>query len=275
MVAAAIVCFCVYLLLAPKQVTSPPQPSENPPATEDTTDPEPEPTKPALINVQPIIDTWEQSQSGRYSIVVYDLANNEIIGEKHADDVYFAASIYKLYVAYEGYLAAERGVYNLNEPYLNGQTRKQCLDKMIRESDSPCGEKLWAELGKVELTDTLRSYGLTHTSMTNLTTTAHDAATLLIRLLQNDELEQHKNLLLASMKDQIYRDALANGFAGATFYNKVGFRDFDEYHDVGILELQDGRQYVVSMLTDSIGTAAMANLGSQLLTALSAEAVHE
>ncbi len=266
-----LLCTLIYLLVKPAPVVSPP---ENIEIIENSTNKdeslEPEEPKPTLLNVQPIIDAWGAKQSGEFSIVVYDLENEKTIGSHRENEIYFAASIYKLYVAYEGYLAEQRGEYKFDEPYLNGQTRETCLDLMIRESDSPCAEKLWNELGKEKLTSTLVSYGINNTSMTNINTTAQDAATLLARLHLNDEMNvANKNRMLTSMKHQVYRDSLAKGLSSGIFYDKVGFRGYDEYHDVGILELPNGRHYVISLLTNKVGTIAMTELGQQLYDVLS------
>ena len=266
------VAITAYLLFMPKTAESPsvaPQPSE--PAAE----PEPQstkepPTPPELLNAQPVIDEWAKNRRGRYSVVVYDLENEKTIGGANKNEVYFAASLYKLYVAYEGYLAVQRGDYNLNDPFLGEYTVEDCLDKMIRESHSPCAEKMWVELGKEELNQKLQTYGLKNTSMTNIVTSAQDATLQLARLWNNQELKsEYKDLLFNSMKKQIYRDALAKSFdSKATFYDKVGFRDYDEYHDVGILSLPNGRHYVVSVLTDEVGTTGIRDLGDALISFL-------
>src|SRR5690606_24669257 len=85
--------------------------------------------KPPQYDVQPLIDAWAAQQSGKASVVVYDLENDMVIGSLNPDEVYFAASIYKLYVAYEGYLALQRGTHDPSEIHVAGQTRAECLDK--------------------------------------------------------------------------------------------------------------------------------------------------
>lgn len=273
LLALSIVLVGSYALFMPRKATSPaPEQSQYEEVIDESEPPlEIEPAKPALIDVQPLIDDWAKGRRGTYGIVVYDLENEQIIGQANKNEVFFAASLYKLYVAYEGYLAIQNGDHKLNDPYLNGFTREECLDKMIRESDSPCAEKLWVELGKTQLNDTLRTYGLTNTSMTNITTTAGDINTMLVRIWNTNELKDtYKDLMLTSMKNQIYQDALAQSFDSAIFYDKVGFRGYDEYHDIGILSLPNGRHYAVSMLTDEIGTRGMQEFGDMLIKKLNA-----
>lgn len=223
-------------------------------------------------DVQSVIDSWGARQTGEYSIVVYDLDNKKTIGSHRPDEVYFAASIYKLYVAYEGLRAVQQGELDPYQPYVGDYDLATCLHEMIHSSDSPCAEKLWEELGKEQLDEKLKTYGLKNTSMVNITTTAQDAATLLIRLHEHKDLAPAQTRkMIASMESQIYRNALVKGFSEVEFYDKVGFRGLVEYHDVGILELPDGRSYVVSLFTKDIGTRAMADLAEYLYRAFEKE----
>jgi beta-lactamase class A len=211
---------------------------------------------------------WEQSVSGTAGVVISDGFDGAVLAATNPDEPFFAASIYKLYVAYEGYRQIDAGTVNPDETYLNGYTREECLDKMIRESDSPCAEKLWVELGKQETTTQLRSYGIDSTSMVAVTTTASDAATILTRIAQGEGLsEQSQQKFLQSMKDQIFRDTLNKSFVleDAIIYNKIGFNEQFEYHDVAIIEFPDtDRRLVISVMTKNVGTANIVRLGDLL-----------
>lgn len=267
----ALLAVAAYLLLQPEKAASPVIEESSLQQTEEKTEEKPPEDKPPLINVQPVVDAWGAKQTGNYSIVVYDLENQQTIASHQPDQSYFAASIYKLYVAYEGYLAAANGAYGLDEPYLNGRTRGECLDAMLRTSDSPCGEKLWAELGKQETTEKLKTYGITNTSMTNITTTAQDATTLLIRLHERRDLPEELTVnMLDSMKTQEdrYRRGLPSGMSSATVYNKVGWNELKEWHDTAIVSLPNGRNYVISLFTENVGTASIRDLAAALETAL-------
>lgn len=269
-VAATAVIAVTLLFLKPKKATSPVITEPAP-----TQEEEPEPAEeelPAVVDLQPIIDSWGAEQSGDYSIVVYDLENRLTVGSHQPDSVYFAASIYKLYVAYEGYVAVANEEVSLDEPYLSGQTRGQCLDAMIRDSDSPCGEKLWVELGKEATTEKLQTYGIDNTSMSNITTTAQDAATLLIRLYERRDLpEDLTALYLDSMEtqDALYRRGLPSGMTQSTVYNKVGWNELKEWHDTAIVTLPNNRNYVISLFTENVGTANIRELATLLESALS------
>ncbi|MFT4532115.1 MAG: beta-lactamase class A [Candidatus Saccharimonadales bacterium] len=214
--------------------------------------------------LQAAIDNWV-SAAGQSSVVIAD-ESGEVLASKNPEQKYFAASLYKLYVAYVGYQQVDAGVVDASEVYLNGQTRAECLDLMIRESDSPCAEKLWVELGKQNITDQLVSIGIVNTSMTALNTTAADAASLLGLIAAGEGLsEESQKNYLASMKDQIFRDALNVGFSSdITVYNKIGFNEQVEYHDTAIIETPEGTRYIVSVLTERVGTSKIAELGRAL-----------
>ena len=220
--------------------------------------------------LQAALDAWVASQSGVASVVVSDPVSGDMLAVHNADQAYFTASIYKLYVAYEGYRAVDAGDLDPAQDYINGNTLAECLDIMIRESDSPCAEKLWAGLGKPELNTILESYGLTDTDMVGLRTTAADTAIVLQRVATGEGLsDASQQAMLDSMQNQVFRDALNKGFSSdVTVYNKIGFNELIEYHDTAIIELENGDRLVVSVLTERIGTTQIAALGATIEAAL-------
>ncbi len=229
-------------------------------------------TKASLPNVQSVVDTYTQANSGTYSVVVTDLATETELAAHNTDEPYFAASIYKLYVAYLGYLDIQNGRHTLDDPFLGGWSRKECLDKMIRESHSPCAEKMWVEQGKEESTERLGDqFKLSGTSMVGLTTTAHDVNIILARLYARKDLnEAHTNLYLESLKNNIYRDVIPVALPDLTVYDKVGFNGLVEYHDVGIVKLENGREVAVTLLSRNAGTRRLVALTQAIFNPLSA-----
>lgn len=220
-----------------------------------------------LVDLQPVIDKWAKRQTGKASVVVYDLNNNQTVASYKPDEQYFTASIYKLYVAYMGYQKVADGTYSMSEPYLGSYNRGKCLDEMIRSSYSPCGEKMWAELGKQNITDKMKEYGLQNTSLTGLYTSAADAALILERLFDKTDLSQeHVDLFMDSLEDQPdkYRVGLPSGFTSATVYNKVGWNEDLEWHDTAIVTFKDGHSYVVSVMTRSVGRANVVKLAQAI-----------
>ena len=225
-----------------------------------------------LIDLRPTVDAWAARQSGAASVVVYDLANDKIIATLNPDTQYFTASLYKLYVAYIGYQRVADGTFSLTDPYLSGYNRGACLDAMIRNSYSPCGEKMWNELGKQKITNAIKEYGLKNTDLTGLYTSARDATIILQRLFGRRDLsEKYTMSYLDSLKTQpaLYRRGLPSGFNDSTVYNKVGWNGSVEWHDAAIVTLPNDRSYVVVVLTENVGTKNIIDLGKAIEAKLS------
>lgn len=215
-----------------------------------------------LSSVQDIVDNFVENNAGTYSVVVTDLATGTELAAYEIDEPYFAASIYKLYIAYLGYLDIQEGKYSFDDAFLGDWTRKECLDKMIRESHSPCAEKLWVEQGKEKSTERLKEkFELTGTSMVGLTTTAKDVNIILERLHGDQDLnESNTALYMDSLKQNIYRDVLPAALPELTVYDKVGFNGLVEYHDVGIVKLPNNRDVAITMLSRNAGTRRLVAL---------------
>ncbi len=215
--------------------------------------------------LQETLNSWATGLHGNAGVVITN-DSGAVLASLNPDESFSTASIYKLFVAYEGYLQLDRQENQGSEAYINGHTRLECLDLMIRESDSPCAEKLWRELGKQETTDKLITYGITNTSLVSLTTTADDVAKILLKISNGEGLSNTSQLaLLDSMKNQIFRFILNKGFSSnVTVYNKVGFSEYQEYHDAAILEFPNKQRLIMSVLTQNVGTSAIADLGSRI-----------
>jgi beta-lactamase class A len=225
--------------------------------------------KPAFDDqaLQTVLDEWLKTipSSSRAAVVLMDENGGELASVS-SQEAFFTASIYKLYVAYEGYRMVDAGTYDSATSYLNGKTLGECLDLMIRESNSPCAEKMWNGIGKDVLDTKMKEYGLKNTSMVGLSTTAEDAAIMLARIQRGEGLSKESQAkFLESMKTQIYRDTLNRGFSNTvTVYNKIGFNGQLEYHDTAIVKLADGRVIIVSVLTSEVGTKNIISLAQKL-----------
>lgn len=202
--------------------------------------------KPAKIDLQPTVDTWIAGQSGNYGIVVYDPANDAVIATHQGEKLFFTASMYKLSVAYLTLKDFQSGAQNPNEVILAGQTRKECVYKMIHSSDSPCGETVLNNLGQAKVGQRNKAeLGLTNAIFPGFQTTSADMVTILKRLQANKDLNtENTAFLLDAMKTQIYRSGVPAGMPNATIADKIGFDSPDLWVDGGIIYLPNGRQYV-------------------------------
>jgi D-alanyl-D-alanine carboxypeptidase len=228
-----------------------------PPARTITPDTEPEEMKLPLVNLQPVVDKWLDKQAAEFGIVVYDPANQKIIASHNPDKKYFAASLYKLFVAYLALEDIQKGVQNPDEALTSGFSRKECVDKMIRESHSPCGEAMMAAMGQEKLRQRVSAMGIKNTVFAGITTTAKDSALILQYLWERRDLNTGNTTFLKDamrVQEQRFRNGLAKGAPEATWETKVGWNLDINYHDVGIMTLRNGRSYIVAILSQNNGS---------------------
>ncbi len=220
---------------------------------------EEKPEMPPLVNLQPVVDEWLAKQSAEYSIVVYDPANKQIIASNKPDEKYFAASLYKLFVAYLALVDFQNGTQNPDEELWGGYTRKECVDLMIRESHSPCGEAMMADMGQETLRERVSQMGIENTIFAGITTTARDSALILQYIVEGRDLNAENTVFLRNamrVQPEKYRRGLPQGAPEATWDTKVGWNQEYNYHDVGIMTLPNGREYVVAILSYGNGSPA-------------------
>lgn len=218
--------------------------------------------------LQGIVEDFIQGHKGDYSVYVMQPETGAVLADYQSDEQDFAASLYKLWVAYEGYKKVDDGSFKADESYISGYTLGECLDAMIRDSYSPCAEAMWAEIGKEELTQKASEYGAKNTDMTSLRTTAYDVAQILKRIANGEGLsKESKEKYLDSMKtqDALYRRGLPNGFSeSVTTYNKVGWNELIQWHDGAIVDFGSDKRLVVVVMSRSAGMANVAALAKAI-----------
>ncbi len=211
------------------------------------------------IDLQPTVDDWLDKQAADYGIVVYDQRAKKIIAEHQAGEVYFAASLYKIYVAYLALLDIQNGKMNPDETLNQGFTRKECIDKMIRESHSPCGEAMMADMGQSTLNQRVNELGMSGTFFNGIRTSAGDSALILQHILNKRDLNEENTAFLRDAmltQDARFKRGLQTGAPDAKWETKVGWNETYNYHDIGIMTMPDGREFVVAILSQGQGSSA-------------------
>ncbi len=251
--------------------------SSNDVSTPDNKTSKPSPTK---IDFQPVVDDWANSTSGDKSIAIFDLDKNELLASYNIDKQFDTASLYKLFVVYEGYRRVQSGEWGGDE--LAGQTNKtilQCLDLAIRESNSTCAEAIWGMIGRKELDKIVHDeFKITHTDISALTSNANDITSIMKMFYQHKQIADDK--LVEQLKDSFlnqpiteydWRQGLPSGFEKANVYNKVGWdynpdeKRWNLYHDASIIEFpDDNRHFIVAVMTSHIAPNKIAELGRSI-----------
>ena len=232
------------------------------------------------VDFQAVVEDWASSVGGSKSIMIYDLDKNELVGEYNSEEDYNTASLYKLFVVYEGYRRVESGVWPKDE-YLaaTSQTILECLDLAIRESDSTCAEALWGIIGHEELDRIIRDdYKITSSDISSLISNPRDILKMMQLFYQHADVTDPT--LIERMQDSFlnqpvttydWRQGLPSGFSVAKVYNKVGWdynldgNYWNLYHDAAIVEFPEAdRHFAVVAMTNFISPHQIKRLGTMI-----------
>ncbi len=273
----ALIIFLV-LFLTNKPTTPEPQVEEIVPAVEEPV--EEEPVLPEVIDFQNLVDEWAGSVGGNKSVLIYDLERGEEVGSYNPDESYNTASLYKLFVVYEGYRRVQAGEWDGSETAgSTGRTILECLDLAIRESNSACAETLWNIIGHDTLDQIIANeFGITNSDISHLISNPRDILSIMKLFYEHPDITDET--LLAQMKDSFlnqpittynWRQGLPSGFTRANVYNKVGW-DYNPsgnywniYHDTAIVEFPEkGRHFIVVVMTNRAPFQKIAELGTML-----------
>ena len=250
--------------------------------TEPYTDPNDKTNElPSKVDFQTSIDNFVQSSSGNKSVIIYDLERQELAGEYNALDSYNTASLYKLFVVYEGYKRIETGVWNPSDlAGSTGFTILECLDRAIRSSDSPCAETLWRMIGHQELDNLLVStYNIQNSNISSLLSNVEDILAIMKLFYYHPDITS--DALLSQIKDSFlnqppvngynWRQGLPSGFKRANVYNKVGWEYnpsgsyWNLYHDAAVVEFpEENRHFIVVVMTQRVPFQNIAALGASI-----------
>lgn len=218
--------------------------------------------------IQLVIEDWQARHKGMKAAVVFkEIGGDGRYAELSPNTSFFAASIYKLYVAKYVYDALNAGRIASTDYVTNGKNTQQCVEAMIVISDNDCPVALANRFGWNNIDAATKADGFTNTSLRNgiNTVTAGDTAQYLERLNAGTLLNAvDTNSLLGFMARQIYRSAIPAGSPDSTTYDKVGFYG-RSWHDAAIVQSGSTR-YVLVVLTEGAGPTAISELAKQIHT---------
>lgn len=235
------------------------------------------------IDFQPVVDAWVNSIGGNKSVAIYDLDLKKMAGSYNAAESYNTASLYKLFVVYEGYKRVATGEWDGNEKAgYTGKTILECLDLAIRESNSECAETIRGLIGWNNLNSIISGeWGIVNSNIPKLISNPNDIALMMQRFYEHPDF--NNTVLIDRMWDSFlnqpvteydWRQGLPKGFSRALVYNKVGW-DFNPdinqwniYHDAAIVKfsLEDGttRNFVVVVMTNKVDFRNIRKFGTDI-----------
>ena len=238
------------------------------------------PALPIRVDFQGAVGEWAANVGGEKSVLIYDLERGEVVGAYNVDADYLTASLYKLFVVYEGYRRVQSGEWNGDDPAgYTGYTIRECLDLAIRRSYSPCAETLWDYIGREELDEIIATdFGITGSEISRLVSNPGDIAAMMKIFYEHPEIVDEG--LVSVMRDSFlnqpvteynWRQGLPSGFTRAFVYNKVGW-DFNPdggywnlYHDAAIVDFPEyGRHYIVVVMSRFLPFQRIRELGSRI-----------
>ena len=231
------------------------------------------------IDFQPAIEDWAKKAGGKAGVYIYDLDNDKVAANYNGNVRFATASLYKLFVVYEGYRRLETGEWSGNTRVgSTGKTISQCLDLAIRESHSPCAESLHSMIGYETMANIIKNdFGLNNTSARNLYSTPEEIAKMMKIFYEHSDIKNADNI--AQMKDSFlnqpkttydWRRGLPKGFSDKVdVYNKVGWEYVNEtkswkiYDDAAIVVFKnEDRHFIVVEMTSGVSLSNINRLAT-------------
>ena len=231
------------------------------------------------IDFQDVVDDWVATTGGRKGVIIYDLDAGEISAEYNADTKFATASIYKLFVVYEGYRRIQNGEWSGDDAASwTGYNISECLDLAIRESNSSCAEIMWSMIGRDTLDEIVqRDFEIPGVEISTLTATPREIMEMMKKFYYHNEIVDET--LVSRMKDSFliqpetiydWRQGLPSGFSEeALVYNKVGWNYngeyWDIYDDAAIIDfVNKERKIIVVVMTSGIDFRSNRRLGEMI-----------
>lgn len=179
------------------------------------------------------IETFPEDQ--RWSVFVYDL-NTERTANVSSDDVFASGSLYKLFLleALENKLPFDQWQWT----WVGDSSVADCVDSMLKNSDSPCAEELGEYVGWDAIDDLSKESGYKKTKLSKSDgreTSASDLGELFARLKKGQMLSDNaRRFVFDSLYQQTLKKGMAEGCKQCRTANKLGeLSDFA--HDAGVV----------------------------------------
>ena len=255
---------------------------------------------PVQLDLQLPVNQWvaAQKDSDNSGIIIYDLDNEAVVARHNESKNFRIESIYKMFVAYEGYYRIDHNIYNADDTALDWNsfdgkpyTLELCLDHMVRYSFSNCAEVVWKKIGRSNLQSIYENKGFKNTDIAGFTSTPEDIMKLYQMYWKHEDLSDDSwSKIKDSMLNQTapksasdvytknWRMGLPSGFATAKVYNKVGWYGDESgwkiYDDAALLEFPEttnnnnetkpARHFIIIALTKNTSPKELVKLSRKI-----------
>lgn len=202
---------------------------------------------------------------GDYTVSVTRLDRPDFHASYRGDFVSYAASTYKVYVAYYAVSKIEAGELSWTSKLPSGRQLDYCYEQMIVVSSNSCALEIRNFLGPENINQSLRKLGMPTAGFTAAGSfTSADELTLYLQLLYNGQLmnQQHTDELIALMKRQIYRTGIPAGVAPDIAADKAGF--FSIYTNDTAIVYGDAGNYALTVMSRYKSKSAIASLTREI-----------
>jgi hypothetical protein len=184
-----------------------------------------------------------------WSIAIYDLKTGSWIYRTNATAQMSSANLSALYAVYG--LSKKLPFSAWSTTMIGTRDVQTCVDLMIRQSDSACGQAIGNYVGWKAIDSAVRAAGFSATDLnpsSSQVTTAEDTTRFMAGLYQGKLFDTPTSeFLKTSLQKQLYRSAIPAGCKGCTTFNKTG-NEKGVAHDTSIV-VDGGRSYVVTIMS--------------------------
>jgi beta-lactamase class A len=215
-----------------------------------------------LINEK--IASYPSSQ--KWAVFMYDISSGNKV-EINKDQSMPAASLYKLFLleALESRLPFDKWAYTWLP---DGTNVKDCVQDMLRNSDSACAEGLSDYIGWGIVDKLSQKNGFTHTSVASpdgRLTSAGDVGELLIRLKKGQVLSDNaRRFVFDVLYQQINKEGISKGCGDCRTADKTGQLS-DVANDAGVVTY-GGHSYVLVVLSQGGSLKQIAEITKTIQT---------
>lgn len=217
-----------------------------------------------------ILNNWAAKHpKQKWSVVVQGVGDEVRYAKLNPDDVFRSASLFKLQIMYP--LLQKHSYGSWDRVNTSAGKLSDCVTRMLKVSNNPCGEAVGAYLNWSKSTKALKEFGLQNTNLSDKggpTSTAGDMALFMRELYAGDKFSpEGRDYILTTLRNQTWRKGIPTGCGGCTVANKTGDLGFVR-HDAAIIEYAGGT-YVLTIFTSGASYNQIAQLTAQIQSYMS------